>query len=174
MAEPVAAAIYVPGQVELGGGIYHARLGGGAFLEGRPLRAASADRPHPSGLVALPIFWAKRYRFTGDLASVPGYQRTLGSAAAEMALASAGVLQYGFFGALHIWDVAAGVLLVSEAGGSTYEWRDERWQAFAGFRPNAPSEDDPTGFKSWSLPLLFGGAQITEYVGQHVEMIGGE
>lgn len=168
---PIAAAIYVPGPTELGGGVYHARLGGGAFLEDRAIRAASADRPHPSGLVALPVFWANHYRFVGELAKMPGYQRTLGSAAAEMALAAAGVLQYGLFGPLHIWDVAAGVLLVAEAGGATHEWRDRRWQRFAGFRPNPPTEGDPTGLKSWSLPLLFGGAQIVNYVARHVEML---
>ena len=169
--QPVAAAVYVPGSIDLGGGVYHASLGGGAFLEDRPIRAVAADRPHPSGLVALPIFWARRYRFTDELADRPGYQRTLGSAAAELALAAAGVLQYGLFGPLHIWDVAAGVLLVTEAGGAMLEWREGAWQPFAGFRANPRTNADPTGYRSWSYPLLFGGARIAEYVGQHVEVL---
>ena len=45
-------------------------------------------------------------------------RRTSGSIAYEMAMTARGVLQYSFWGAPYLWDVAAGAALMGEAGGS--------------------------------------------------------
>jgi myo-inositol-1(or 4)-monophosphatase len=169
--QPVAGAIFVPGPIELGGGVYHAHLGGGAFLDDRPIHAAAAAEPHPSGLVSLPFFWAGRYEFAGDLAKHSGYQRTLGSAAAELAFAASGVMQYGLFGSLRIWDVAAGLIIVREAGGEVYERAGDGWAPFGAFRAGAPTEVDPTGLKGWSESLLFGGREIVRFVSTRVRLL---
>jgi myo-inositol-1(or 4)-monophosphatase len=171
--QPIAGAIFIPGPLELGGGVYHAHLGGGAFIDDRPIHAAAAAEPHPSGLVSLPVSWARRYEFTGELAKHSGYQRTLGSAAAELAFAASGVLQYGLFGSLRIWDVAAGLIIVREAGGEVYERSGDGWAPFAEFRRGTPTETDPTGLKGWSELLLFGGREIVSFVSARVRILGG-
>jgi len=164
--EPVVAAIFAPGQPELGGGVYHARLGGGAYLGDRRLRVASPEGKPVRGLVSLPGFAGSLYRMSGAFARSPGDPRTLGSAALELALVAAGVLQYGLFGSLKIWDVAAGVLLVREAGGEVLLWRGwlSGWRRLGAFAAKTPSEKDLTGLRGWSEPLLVGGPQVASFV----------
>lgn len=164
--EPVVAAIFAPGPAELGGGVYHARLGAGAFLGVSPIRVASPEGKPVHGLVSLPGFAGGMFRTSGGFARSPGDPRTLGSAALELALVAAGVLQYGLFGSLKIWDVAAGVLLVREAGGEVLSWRGwlSGWRRFGAFAARKPTEKDPTGLRGWSQPLLVGGPQVAGFV----------
>jgi fructose-1,6-bisphosphatase/inositol monophosphatase family enzyme len=56
------------------------------------------------------------YRVTQPLKG-PGQVRSLGSIAMELAYVAAGLFHYTAFGPARLWDVAAGVLLVHEAGG---------------------------------------------------------
>lgn len=164
--EPVVAAIFAPGPTELGGGVYHARLGGGTYLGDRQLGVASPEGQPVRGLVSLPGSVGSLFRMSGALARSPGDQRTLGSAALELALVAAGVLQYGLFGSLKIWDVAAGVLLVREAGGEVLSWRGwpRGWRRLGSFTPRKPTEKDPTGLRGWSEPLLVGGPRLAAFV----------
>jgi fructose-1,6-bisphosphatase/inositol monophosphatase family enzyme len=46
-----------------------------------------------------------------------GQPRSIGSIATELAYVAAGLFQYAAFGPSRLWDVAAGALLVQEAGG---------------------------------------------------------
>ncbi len=115
--EPVAAAIFVPTSSFLQTGVYHARRGSPAFLDDTPIMVAAQPAPESSKLAALPGFFWRRIRFGGTLRQSHGEPRTLGSIAVELALTASGTLQYAFFNRPKIWDVAAGVLLVRQAGG---------------------------------------------------------
>jgi myo-inositol-1(or 4)-monophosphatase len=112
------AAIYDPNRKEL----FTAERGGGAFLNGRPLRVSSASRLVDAMLVTgfpydvhsrvdeiVGLFGA----FVGQARAV----RRLGSAALDLCYVAAGRMD-GFWEAdLKPWDIAAGALLVAEAGG---------------------------------------------------------
>lgn len=152
---PVVGAIFLPWSASLGGGVYHARRGGGAFVGEQRIYAASSDRPEPVGLVSLPAFAQRSFR----LGKAAGEPRTLGSAAGELALVASGVFQYGLFRSLKIWDVAAGVVLIQEAGGLVYRWKGWPWGwgPLHSFSPGKRTETDPTGLRSWSDSLLAGG-----------------
>lgn len=164
--QPVVGAIFLPWAAELGGGVYHARLGGGAYLEDQPIAAAAGDRPEPVGLVSLPSSPGSRFK----LGKLTGEPRTLGSAAAELALVASGVFQYGLFQSLRIWDVAAAVVIIREAGGLVYRWQGWPWGwgTLDSFRPRKLSEQDPTGLRSWSDPLLVGGTGAVRAVAREV------
>ena len=126
--EPVVAVIDAP----MLGDTYRARRGGGAFRNGEPLRVS--ERPAVSAVCAtgfpfrakeerlgtyLPVFEQALRRFE-DL-------RRAGAACLDLAWTAAGVLDGYFEPALATWDVAAGGLLVREAGGVVTDWRgDER------------------------------------------------
>ena len=162
---PVVGAIFVPGEVALGGGVYHARRGGGAFLRSttdgteKPVHVVADSELSPSRLVSLPGAWHYAFRFHPRLGRALGQSRTLGSAAAELAYVAAGIFQVGLYRSLKIWDVAAGVLIIQEAGGVVYRWRGWRggWQPLVEFAARRRRPDDPTGLRRWSEPLLVGG-----------------
>jgi myo-inositol-1(or 4)-monophosphatase len=125
---PVVAVVDAP----MLGHTYWARLGGGAYRNGERL-AVSARAPEESICATGFPFRAKRGRLDEYL---PVFERALrtfedlrraGAASLDLAWTSAGVFDGYFEQALGTWDVAAGGLLVREAGGVVTDWRgDER------------------------------------------------
>ncbi len=127
---PVVGVVLAP----MLGDCYTARAGSGAHRNGLPLRVST--RPVAQAICAtgfpfrkkrtrleeyLPVFHAALHTFE-DL-------RRAGSASLDLAWTAAGVLDGYFEQALGPWDVAAGALLVREAGGVVTDWSgdDRAW-----------------------------------------------
>ena len=173
---PVAGSLFLPNTFA-GDGVYHARVGGGAFAAGEPLRVVSNTLSHPSGLAGIPAsygraFSSKRVRAPGGGRRSLGEVRITGSIACEMVLVASGVFQYSFFIGSHIWDVAAGVVLIQEAGGEVLEWRGGQWlpfQAFVG-TSQKPDESCSQALRRWSAPLLVGAPEIVTYLASRTKV----
>jgi myo-inositol-1(or 4)-monophosphatase len=111
-------AVYDPNRKEL----FTAERGGGAFLNGRPLRVSSAARLVDALLVTgFPYDVHARVdeivglfgRFVGAARAV----RRLGSAAIDLCWVAAGRMDGFWESDLKPWDMAGGALIVAEAGG---------------------------------------------------------
>ena len=111
-------AIFDPNRQEL----FTAERGGGAFLNGRPLRVSSAQSLVDALLVTgFPYDVHDRLdEIVGLFSAFVGRARAvrrLGSAAIDLCYVAAGRMD-GFWEAdLNPWDIAAGALIVAEAGG---------------------------------------------------------
>ena len=168
---PVVAAIALPGQGGRPTEVFHARAAGGAFLDGRPIHVNEVKRPAPTQLVCLPGRYGSMFRFVGDLRRHPGEVRGTGSIAFELVHAALGTFQYAIFVIPKIWDVAAGVLLVKEAGGETLMRREAgtAWRPFERFGP-----DDLTapwtleGLRKWRASLIVGNRNVVRFVAAHI------
>jgi fructose-1,6-bisphosphatase/inositol monophosphatase family enzyme len=80
-------------------------------------------------------------------------------------LIASGALRAGVFIKPSIWDVAAGVLIVREAGGSVLTWADGQWQSFERFLPEAPERGKgPPALRNWGRPLLMGAPDAVERI----------
>jgi myo-inositol-1(or 4)-monophosphatase len=107
--------------------------GGGAFRNGEPMHASTHERVEGSFLATGFPFRAQEYveRYVAiftDVIRVSKGVRRAGSAALDLAYTAAGVFD-GFF-EMHLapWDVAAGALLVTEAGGVVTDFSGgQRW-----------------------------------------------
>ncbi|MBV9110276.1 MAG: inositol monophosphatase [Gemmatimonadetes bacterium] len=108
--------------------VFHAVRGAGAFLNGEPVRVSDAgDLRHSLLATGFPFKQGK-----GDLDAymllvadaVRNAQdvRRAGSAALDLAFTAAGRVEGYFEIGLAPWDVAAGILLVTEAGGRVTGW----------------------------------------------------
>jgi myo-inositol-1(or 4)-monophosphatase len=154
---PVAGAIAVPAW----GTVYHAHQGGGTFENEMPAHAyprADLARAEPVGLFA---GWRLAFVAQRRLRRHHGEPRALGSIAAEIGLVAGGALQYAVYAGPKLWDVAAGVVLVTEAGGAARRWRrGVGWEPIARFE----SEDAVRGLRAWSAPVLLGGAGVVPLV----------
>lgn len=124
--EIVAGVVYDPNREEL----FTAEKGSGAFLNGNRLRVTSTDNLlHALVVTGFPYNIAENphravERFNGFLMAARGVRR-LGSAALDLSYVAAGRFD-GFWEVfLHPWDMAAGVLLVTEAGGRTSDFEGE-------------------------------------------------
>ena len=117
-AQLLAAAIADPE----GGNLFTAAAGKGAFWNGRPLRVS--ERADLAGAFlatgypfrALPTLDVYLAIFRDVFAECQGIRRC-GSAALDLAYTAAGVYDGFFEFRLAPWDVAAGILLIREAGG---------------------------------------------------------
>src|SRR5881628_1041822 len=112
------AAVYDPTRKEL----FTAERGGGAFLNGRPLRVSSAERLLDAMLVTgFPYDIHSRVEeivglfaaFVGQVRAV----RRLGSAAIDLCYVAAGRMDGFWETDLKPWDIAGGALILEEAGG---------------------------------------------------------
>jgi myo-inositol-1(or 4)-monophosphatase len=109
---------------------YWATAGGGAWRDGEALSVS--DRSPSAAICATGFpFRAKRERLSEY---VPVFERALtsfedlrraGSASLDLAWTAAGVYDGYFEQALGPWDVAAGALLVREAGGVVTDWHGD-------------------------------------------------
>jgi myo-inositol-1(or 4)-monophosphatase len=110
---------------------FRAIKGGGAFLNGEPIKVSEAATLHESLLATgFPYYDYSRLQqymelFTWCLRNSHGVRR-LGSAAVDLAYVACGRFDGFFEYSLSPWDVAAGSLLVQEAGGRVTDFSGER------------------------------------------------
>ena len=112
------AAIYDPNRSEL----FTAERGGGAFLNGTPLRVSPAETLVDAMLVTgFPYDVHSRVDeivgLFGDFVGQARAVRRLGSAAIDLCYVAAGRLDGFWENDLKPWDIAGGALIVAEAGG---------------------------------------------------------
>jgi len=114
----VAGIIYNPAMDEL----YTAERGGGAFLNDRRLRVAARTKLSDAVIgCGVPHLGRGRHgnfliELRNVMAEVSGIRR-LGSAALDLAYVAAGRMDGFWEDGLSAWDIAAGLLLIREAGG---------------------------------------------------------
>lgn len=111
----------------LRGETFEATRGGGAFLDGTPLQLGTAP-PLGEALVATGFGYdpARRRRQAAVLPSLLPVVRDIrraGSAALDLCWVAAGRLDAYYEAGLKAWDLAAGLLVASEAGAS-HTWLD--------------------------------------------------
>ncbi len=114
----VAGAIHDPLRQET----FHARRAGGARLNGQPIRCSDPEDPHEA-LVATGFPFRELSRLDRYLEAFAAFVRTTaglrraGSASIDLAYTACGRYDGFWEIGLSRWDIAAGVLIVREAGG---------------------------------------------------------
>jgi myo-inositol-1(or 4)-monophosphatase len=128
---PVVGAVHAP---LLGGETFTAVRGGGAFRDGVPVQV-TAGRPVTSAICTTGFPFKRKHRlddyrrvFEGAFLALEDLRRA-GAASLDLAWTAAGVFDGFFEIGLGAWDVAAGALLVTEAGGVVTDWAgdDAAW-----------------------------------------------
>lgn len=165
---PVAGALYIPWPTPGGGFVMHARHGGGCFAVNADGAATAmavyqSDKPVGNRLIGLPGHFMQTTRFGKGVGRHPGELRTTGSIAYELAMTACGVLQYAVIGAPRLWDLLAGVLMVTEAGGivMTKLPGQKGWQPLDSLIPSWDTQP-PTyqQLRQWAAPLVAGNRQV--------------
>lgn len=157
---PVAGAIWTPGGVATTPVVLHAAAGLGASCGDaaidRSLREAvrarigtvpgggGSHRPLPEGVRL-------------------GDRRVLGSIAIEAAMVAMGVLQYGVFARPRLWDIAAGTVIVREAGGAVLQRGASGWADTDRFELPA-GDGSLASLRNWTAPIICGDADIVHHL----------
>ena len=170
---PIAAALFIPWPGESGGFVLHAHSGGGASVDGERLSISQSEGPEGKRrLIGLPASLGARFRLRKGLRQCVGELRVTGSIAYELALTVCGAFKYVVFGGPRIWDVAAGALVVVEAGGAVLvRYGESRsWEPLTYLGPSWDS--GPPSLKrirNWVAPLIAGTATVAPFVAANLQ-----
>ena len=138
--DTLAGVVHDPNRGEC----FTATRGGGAFLNGRRVRVSAASVLSDAVLVTGFPYDVRTSladnldHFSGFIKSARAVRR-LGSAALDLAWVAAGRFDGFWEGKLHPWDVAAGDLLVREAGGQVTRFDGSPFDVFTDEILAAPS-----------------------------------
>jgi len=167
---PVVGCIWVPVGPDLTPGVYHARAAGGAGFDDAPVAVSQAGDERGQ-IMALPGFFLRTFRLRRAPTGQPRPRRalpdarSLGSCTAELVLVAAGALRATVFVRPHIWDVAAGALIVQEAGGRALTWHGGGWQPLAHYAAATPDRGpDPPALRHWAQPVLAGAPETVDHL----------
>jgi myo-inositol-1(or 4)-monophosphatase len=164
---PVVGALFVPSIRTLEGSVYHARIGGGAHRDGAPLFLGNGEKPRNALLASMPTYFPHAFKFKPSVRWNLGEVRSTGSVAYEMAMVCQGVLQYAVFNGPQIWDLAAGMVLVPEAGGMVllHRRRSRDWWPFEHIEVRHTSEPPSHGeLRTWRPLVIIGTQEATGFV----------
>lgn len=168
--EPVLGCIFTPSPTRSDGSVYHARRGNGTFRDGEGISVYEADEPQRGKITVFPWSFAALYNQKKGLKGRIGELRSPGSVAYELAMTASGVIQYAIFTSPWVWDVAAGITLVTEAGGVA-QYRQRRgkdWDSFRRFETEDGAVPDAEGLKGWRASWVFGGTEMARFVTEHL------
>lgn len=126
--EPVASVIYEP----ITDNLFYATKGGGAFKNGEPVHVSKESDIKNSMLLychaADPEAIRQAEHYVVELKIASRDASRLRSAGSEMALVAKGVCEAYLMNKLPLWDLAAGALLVREAGGKATDFSGKEWK----------------------------------------------
>ena len=115
--------------------IFAAEKGNGASLNGRQIRVSDTENLKDALLVTgFPYDVTQRENFTRHFSEFTYKSRGIrrdGSAAIDMAYVACGRFDGFWEEGLHAWDVAAGVLMIEEAGGRVSYYDDSPFSIYA-------------------------------------------
>jgi myo-inositol-1(or 4)-monophosphatase len=165
--EPIVGCLYVPfWPGKAGGDVLRASRGNGARIGDTTVRLERRAF-RPGGPVAVPPGLRWMFALRSDLAKRQGEARNLGSIVAEIAMVATGGFQYAVFGGPKLWDVAAGAVIVREAGGAALTWERGQWRPIYRFRaPESIPGKKPKTLRDWSQPVLVASPGAAGHVGR--------
>jgi myo-inositol-1(or 4)-monophosphatase len=121
--EIISGVIYSPIMQE----VFIAQRGAGAWLNGKKIKVSTIENPLRSlAVTGFPYYARKKSQrvmknFQNIMLNYQGIRR-LGSAALDMAYVACGRFEFFWEEGLKPWDIAAGVLIVKEAGGKVSDY----------------------------------------------------
>lgn len=125
--ELILGVIYEPNQKEL----FYAWKNGGAYLNGKSISVSSTENISDALLATgFPYYDYKKLAAYMDILTWLIYNtrgiRRIGSAAVDLAYVACGRFDGFYEYSLNPWDVAAGALIIMEAGGSVTDFKGEK------------------------------------------------
>ncbi len=161
---PVVGALLFP----VTGELLHARRGGGARRNGDLIAVAKTKLG--VGLSGLPPGFGAQFKVGPRALRRLGNPRSLGSIAYEIGLVATGAFQYAAFRGPKIWDVAAGVVLIQEAGGValSYSRSSRRWDRLEEFVAPVKKSGQALPLRTWGEPVIVGAPDVERLLVPHI------
>lgn len=122
--------------------MFYARKGAGAYRNGKPIHVTNKADLDDMNIIVSNVRWRsalEQFAHWRSLISLyTTHQKQYGSAGMSLAYVASGRVDGYMIGGAYPWDLAAGALLIQEAGGkvttlqgTTWSWRDNNQQVLA-------------------------------------------
>ena len=182
---PIAGAVFLPWPGREDGLLIHARVGGGAFAADEPISVFKSDVPEGRRLTAVPASFGGVFRMAKPMRGKLGDVHVTGSSVYEVTMTARGVLQYTIMLGPRLWDLAAGVAILQEAGGTALVGRRAtglgslgsrtvRWDTLGSFIPSWESGKTTLGeLRRWSSPVILGSPGVARFVADNLRSAQG-
>jgi len=163
---PVVGCVFLPSPKDVKGDVFHARNGGGAYRNSEAINVSSDKKPRRSRVSVFPVAYQQSFKFKDEFRKSFGDLRSPGSTVYEIVMTACGSMQYAMFANPWIWDVAAGIVLVKEAGGVALNPTNNYslWESFTGFRGADGTDLTPADLESCRSPWLFSNSDIASFI----------
>ena len=173
--QPMAAAIWIPWPNKDGHLLMHAKQGGGTWIGDSRVRvypASETGLPQAGVLTARPGWLRRMFDVGQPLNGNLGDMRIGGSACYEQFMVARGSIQYAITGPAHTWDFAAGMLLITEAGGKFMVLGQRRkFEEFNGWGENyANDEATYARIRKWRGLALSGSPTTVDLIAKHMSV----
>ena len=178
--DPIAGAIWIPWANHKGFNLLHARVGNGAWSNGKKITIKSlsksaikptqAKMPLAGRLSGVPGSLKTSYKIKTPLKKNLGEIRTTGSTCHELIKVANETMQYSLSGWANIWDYAAGLIIIHEAGGiSLTPDKQGKWKELKGWS-SLFSGDRKTSslLRNWKGPVLSASPEIAEFISKNL------
>lgn len=167
--ESMAAAIWIPWPNEVGHLLIHARKGNGTWLNGSQMHvhpASESGAPQAGILAATPGWLRRMFKVGRPMIGNWGETRIGGSACFEQFMVARGTMQFSITGFARAWDFAAGMLLVTEAGGKVRAVGASRnFEEFDGWGQSYANDSATYGrIRKWRGLLMFGAPETVDFL----------
>lgn len=155
---PVVGAIWTPWPGEKGYALIHARSGNGTWLNNERVsvsEAMSNGVPVAGRLAAIPGSLRGSFDIRKPLQGNLGEVRMTGSTCYELMMVATGSMQYALNGYSHVWDYAAGLIIIKEAGGISLTPSGDGWRTISGWQELfATNVESSKRMRSWKGTVL--------------------
>ena len=173
---PIVGAVWSPWPTSPDGGmVVHARLNGGAKRDGETMRVLEPtdelNRPVSGRLSVLPGNARSVFRFDKRMHGHAGDVRVTGSASHEMANVGTGLYQYAIGGVAAVWDFAAAIVIVREAGGDVMILAPNgSWNKFQGWsQPYTNTKETFKHLRDWRGIMLASHPKTMQFIAENVQ-----
>jgi myo-inositol-1(or 4)-monophosphatase len=121
--KPAVAVLYNP----LNNQLFSAISGKGARLNGKKISVSKIKKINMAyGGIGWSLKLDEAKKMFATIVPFVNKSRALGTTALQLAYVATGIYDYYTVNDMHIWDVAAGILLIKEAGGKVSDWRGNK------------------------------------------------
>ncbi len=165
---PVAGAIWMPWPGDKKFAQVHARSGNGAWMDGERITLPAGKNggvPEPGRLAAIPAGLRSGFEVQKPLQGNFGEIRMTGSTCYELMMVATGSMQYVLNGYSSVWDYAAGLVIIREAGGLSMVPGPEGWREMTGWSDLfAADVETSKRMRSWKGPVLSATPEMARFV----------
>jgi myo-inositol-1(or 4)-monophosphatase len=169
---PVVGAIWTPWPGDRGYALIHARAENGAWLNDERVsitKAAGDGVPEAGRLAAVPGDLRGAFEIKKPLQGNLGEIRMTGSTCYELMMVATGSMQYALNGYSSVWDYAAGLIIIREAGGISLIPTRDGWREISGWGEMFTADIETSKrMRSWKGTVLSSTPETAAFVSMNL------